>query len=138
MALESVPEWVKLLAPIGIPNDETEVYSTDFVKNRLSRADLQDLDKEIFCSLNVTTFGDQLKIARLGKVLLISTSTIMEADSSTSRKTWYKCPSASASVKLTSMTQPAFCKVKIDREVYNTITSINPTSRSYSRSLQCM
>ena len=52
----------------------------------------------------------------------------MEADSSTSGKTSYKCPSASASLKLphitTSMTQPAFRKVKIDLEVYKTIPLI--------------
>ena len=128
MALESVPEWVELLSSIGIPNDESKVYATEFVKSRLSRTDLQDLDKETLHSLNVTILGDQLKILRLGKESVSSTTTIMEADSSTSGKTSYKCPSASASVKLpcitTSMTQPAFRKVKIDWEVYKTITSI--------------
>ena len=46
MALESVPQWVELLSSVGIPNEECQHYATEFVKNRLSRIDLQDLDKE--------------------------------------------------------------------------------------------
>ena len=142
MALESVPQWVELLSSIRIPDEESQAYAAEFAQNRISREDLADLDKETLRSLNITTLGDQLKILRLGKqassqseqttqqVTLqeVPSQQVIEADSATQSRASYKCPSASASVKLpcitTNMTHPAFRKIKIDWEVYKTITSI--------------
>ena len=60
--ITSIIQWTEILSSIGIPSPESEEYASVFVKDRLSRNELADLDKETLRGLNVTTFGDQLKI----------------------------------------------------------------------------
>ena len=124
--ITSIIQWTEILSSIGIPSPESEEYASVFVKSRLSRNDLADLDKETLRGLNVTTLGDQLKILRLGKSG--NNDNTAQAGKTADSRQSYKCPSASASVKLpeitTKMTHPSFRKARVDWDVYKTITSI--------------
>ena len=128
-------EWTTLLSNAGIPATEATKYANTFVSNRLTHDDLADLDKATLNTLDINVLGDQLAILRLTKQTNSHNTNVN--DEQTDNKTYlpppqktisYKSPSASASVKLPTvtadMTHPQFRKFRVDWSVYKTITGI--------------
>ena len=119
MALRTTEvEWTEIFKAAGIPDESSVRYAKVFVENGLSRNDLADLDKPTLTELTITTLGDQFAILRLGK----------NEGNVTDTKPSYKNPSASASIKLPSvtseMTHPQFRKFLVDWKVYRMITAL--------------
>ena len=79
-------EWTDLLVSIGIPASNAKTYSSEFVKNDLSRCDIVDIYKAILQeSINITSLGHQLKILCLGKQGG-NNSNLRDADSTSSNE----------------------------------------------------
>ena len=79
-------QWSNLIQNAGVPEEQAHTYGTLFATNRLTVANLAEIDKGTQKELGVTILGDQLAIISLGKT----------------PATPYKNPSASASAKLPS------------------------------------
>ena len=133
------PDWTALFRQAGIPPDAALAYGESFNKNRLSLADLPELDKDTLATLNITTLGDQLTILRMGKQHRgHALDTWREPpDLTPSVPSSYRHPSASVKPPSVTpeMTPPQFRKFRTDWTVYRTITSIpsaDQTAHLYS------
>ena len=128
MAQSTAESWDAFLQAAGIPAEDSRTYAAALHENRLT--DHHDLTKEILKDLGVQRIGDILCILKYSNIPGPSDTGDMRLlrESLHPEHTTSKRPTASAPPIKAEMTNPEFRKLKIDWEVFQSMTNL-PTSQ---------
>ena len=128
MAQSTVESWDAFLQAAGIPAEDSKTYAADLHENRLT--DHHDLTKEVLKEIGVRKIGDILCILKYSNIPGHSNTGDMRPLLQTvhPEHTPSKPPTANAPPIKAEMTNPEFRKLKIDWEVFQSLTNL-PTSQ---------
>ena len=124
MAHSAAESWETFLQAAGIPHDDSQTYAATFVESRLT--DHHDLTKEVLKEVGVTRIGDILCILKYSnrQQQTLGDPRPLHEGVHPPQHAPSKPPTATAPPIKAEMTNPEFRKLKIDWEVFQSMTNL--------------